>query len=646
MEITVEAQNFLEGTYNYGGSTATIRVYSTKSFITSDNEIVSFGEVGSQGFFKSIPCTIVDGTLHCPSFTLPSTDDGLDDQTARFIFVLFDYKNNKREILFANLYVPSNLGPSLTFAEIVLANKRTVPWRDTSVYTKTEINNLLSFALNDASDLVKGRMRLSVAPVLATDPVVPGYNDPTWAGLNQSPALWAQVKATNNPKITIPAAETSEQYDPGPIRLPNGDIWVYVKGALRIYAWKSTDNGATFTIQNGGVAVLVPGTGEAYAVVEPAVVYDAATNTIRMWYKGINTSGGVPHISYATASGSAPTVFTKQGTILTAATVSTAFESGATLTDLSINDVIRIGGQYYFYGTYGVAAGLRIFVARGTSWNNPVPLAVCLSEGLKFNVQKPTVFRLPNSSLYYMIFSEGGQQNIPTQSPLKYMRVATSLDGITWERADESIMLIPTHDLSGTGTQWESAQVFTPAILKKNTSNYDEPVVIDNRIQLYYSGVNLDYVARVGILYLYPQAARQSSPAIIMSGETTDMPKVWLTSTSGGINGATISTISDAGGVGWFIGSNMKINHDQTLVAQDADLAGDGIYIDRDGTIAFYQMIAGVATQNGFLRDGVLTWNGDVKITDATKGLILKDAADALFKRITLNAGALVITPV
>lgn len=184
--ITISSQTFFDGAYQYGGSTATVRIYANKSFIAADGTVVPMGRVGSMAFFKAVACTILSGTLTIPSFTVPSTTDALDDQTARFTFVLYDHKNSQREILFANikggqLAIPSNLGSSLTFAQIALSNQAQQPLRDTSVYTKTETNTQISLAagtLNDASDAIKGRTRLSVAPASSADPVAVGDNDP------------------------------------------------------------------------------------------------------------------------------------------------------------------------------------------------------------------------------------------------------------------------------------------------------------------------------------------------------------------------------------------------------------------------------------------------------------------------------------
>lgn len=153
--ITILAQTFFAGGYQYGGSTATIRIYATKPFIAADGSAIPAGAVGTSAFYKSVACTVASNTLTCPSFTLPSTTDALDDQTARFTFVLYDHRGTKREILFANikggqLSIPSNLGLALTFAQIAISNQSAQPLRDTSVYTKGEANTQIALALANA----------------------------------------------------------------------------------------------------------------------------------------------------------------------------------------------------------------------------------------------------------------------------------------------------------------------------------------------------------------------------------------------------------------------------------------------------------------------------------------------------------------
>jgi hypothetical protein len=240
LNITISEHVFATGLYQYGGSTATLRVYVNKSFIASDGTIVPQGAVGGTGFYKEVACTITDDTLTIPSFVLPSTMDALDDQTSSYTFVLYDSKRAKRDTLFASvrggrLILPSNLGSTLTFAQIVISNQSQQPLRDASVYTKVETNTQIELALgtlNDASTTVKGRTRLSVAPALPGSPIAVGDNDPRLAGLPVDPATTTSlgmvqlssaplsaatpivVAKTDNASITNPGVVTTTTSSP------------------------------------------------------------------------------------------------------------------------------------------------------------------------------------------------------------------------------------------------------------------------------------------------------------------------------------------------------------------------------------------------------------------------------------------------
>jgi hypothetical protein len=259
--VTVSSQTFLAGTYNYGGSFGTIKVFSNKTFIAFDGTIVPFGEVGGSGFFKSVTCSVASNTLSCPSFALPSTTDALDDQTARYTFVLYDSKNVKRDILFANLFVPSSLGSNLTFAQIVLANKQTVPNRDTSTYTRTETNAQIALAagaLNDASDSVKGRTRLSAAPVSSASPIALAENDKRVPDIvNAAPFGFSNIST---------AAQNATAFTNALAALPASG------GCLQIPGSTSTSpqmNAVTITGRNG---LIIEAAGQSVNITSSAAV--------------------------------------------------------------------------------------------------------------------------------------------------------------------------------------------------------------------------------------------------------------------------------------------------------------------------------------------------------------------------------------
>src|SRR5947209_9175088 len=83
--------------YNYGGSTASLRIYADRTFTTSTGTIVVQGTPGSTTFYKQVNCTVAGTTLTVPSFTIDTTSDALDDRQATFTFVLFDSRAVRRD---------------------------------------------------------------------------------------------------------------------------------------------------------------------------------------------------------------------------------------------------------------------------------------------------------------------------------------------------------------------------------------------------------------------------------------------------------------------------------------------------------------------------------------------------------------------
>lgn len=105
------------------------------------------GTPGSGAFFKSVACTIAAGIISIPSIALPSTTDGLDVQTARYTAVFFDSKGIKRDNFFPNEFALTNTLPTpVSWAQIRISAGASQPLRDTSVYTKTEVNNQIQLA--------------------------------------------------------------------------------------------------------------------------------------------------------------------------------------------------------------------------------------------------------------------------------------------------------------------------------------------------------------------------------------------------------------------------------------------------------------------------------------------------------------------
>lgn len=315
------------------------------------------------------------------------------------------------------------------------------------------------------------------------------------------PSDWGFTEAPGQPGIDVAdnPAETVEQYVPAPIELSNGDVWVYVKGQSRIYAWLSTDGGVTFSLENGGSPVIAPGSGgswdDAFAL-EPMAIYDEGTDTIHLWYKGFDGANWA--WGYATAPGSDPTEVTKDAgnPILTAADVSTDIGGGA-VGDLAISDVIVIDGTVHFYG-YCFHGGLyKLIQATGPDFSSPSGAEVILnSESGSFEVTSPSVFRMPGfgPALYVMFYTRGGASTAPPRG----LRVGTSSDGETWDFSDTAYIL------EGSGSGWIEDGIYAASMLKETTSPYVSPIVDGSaRWRLFVSGIE-DGTANAGLHYMEP----------------------------------------------------------------------------------------------------------------------------------------------
>lgn len=315
------------------------------------------------------------------------------------------------------------------------------------------------------------------------------------------PTVWNVVRESTNPVINVAnnPNETAEQYVPAAIQLGNGDVWVYVKGAHTIYAWKSTDGGVTFALQNSNNPVINiggVGTWDHGSVVEPCAVYDSANSTIHLWYKGTDDATGATDWGWghATAPDSTPTVFTKDaGNPIISNSSGNTQLGGAGLTDFAVSDVVKIGSTYHFYGYALYNSVYRIVHATGTSWNDPGSLSVITSAPSDWRtvIQGPCVFTY--GSLYGMFYALGGTQPSFTRA----IFVGSSTDGSTWNFQGGEI-------LGPVGTGWELLETYLGRVVKTSTSPFSAPVTdTSGRWHFYYSGYD-GSKANVGLAYLTP----------------------------------------------------------------------------------------------------------------------------------------------
>lgn len=198
----------------YPGSTCTLRIYSNATFVASDGQVVMAGTPGSGAFFKSVPCTIASGIISIPQFTLPSTTDALDVQTAKYTAIFYDSKGVKRDTYLADFPVPLSLGTSQTWGQIRLYKSGKQPMPDTTTYTRTQTDAQIQLALgtlNTANVGLLGRIETATAPadsvhpkaVLTEDPRIPtqAEND-ALAGTVGAPSSINKFVTNDDPRLT------------------------------------------------------------------------------------------------------------------------------------------------------------------------------------------------------------------------------------------------------------------------------------------------------------------------------------------------------------------------------------------------------------------------------------------------------------
>lgn len=162
------------------GTTATLRYTYTSDFVDSTGAPVL------HGLYKDITCTAAAGVLSVPSHTIISTLDALVNPLVTLNAQFLDERGAKRSWQFQNFQVPTTT--PTTIGALTIFNQGSSLVLPPDWYLDAiQVQNLINIAqgtLNDASDVVKGRTYLSVAPASASSPNAVGANDYAAVGHN------------------------------------------------------------------------------------------------------------------------------------------------------------------------------------------------------------------------------------------------------------------------------------------------------------------------------------------------------------------------------------------------------------------------------------------------------------------------------
>jgi hypothetical protein len=137
-QLTVNATTV--NNWTFGGSTATIRLYATKTFVTSTGTTVLAGT--TSGFYKTISCTVSGTTLNCLSSTIDSTTNA-SVPTAKFVADLYDQNGRARTRFFEAFSVPTTLGTTITWEQLRVYNSGTQATLPNTYLTAAQTTNLI-----------------------------------------------------------------------------------------------------------------------------------------------------------------------------------------------------------------------------------------------------------------------------------------------------------------------------------------------------------------------------------------------------------------------------------------------------------------------------------------------------------------------
>lgn len=129
--------------WQYGGSTAKLRIYAGEQFQTSDGNIVMPGSPTRGRWYKEITCSVSGTSLTIPQTVIDSTTDS-DIPRVTYTAIFFDSNGVQRDVYMPDFRMPSSYGSTITWAQIRTFNLARPARLATNYYTADQVNTLLS----------------------------------------------------------------------------------------------------------------------------------------------------------------------------------------------------------------------------------------------------------------------------------------------------------------------------------------------------------------------------------------------------------------------------------------------------------------------------------------------------------------------
>lgn len=225
---------------------------------------------------------------------------------------------------------------------------------------------------------------------------------------------------------------------------------------------------------NGGSISKVSDRWDKSGVSMAHMIYDSLTNVIHMWYMGYSDSlyPSVFGVGDATASGDAPSTFTKQGQVFSGEFPGAngyASQTGY----LKVSSVVkgRETGKYYFHGlmpgngTTWTDSTIRLWQGVSATINGNIDSSqqILAPIGTHTLLENPTVWYGDDGN-YWMIHTNGYTDLNGGIDSVQYLQTAKSpsLKNPSWT-VQPGIVFYPTKD-----STWMGKRVYNAQLLKKH----------------------------------------------------------------------------------------------------------------------------------------------------------------------------------
>jgi hypothetical protein len=259
--------------WQYGGTTARVRIFSNQKFITSDSQLIMQSLPTSNAWYKEINCTVSSNTLTIPQTVLDSTTDS-SNPAATYIAYIYDYNNVRRDTWISNFRVPTSAGTTVSWAQILLYNQNAANPPPPGYYTNDQVNVLIAAAIASGGSLSSTSSRIekdqslysnSLASAVATlcpggtcsTPTLLNITRPLTVGANLTVPKGLTINFTGEGKLTLSAGVTltiTNFLDPGSRQVfdssASGAKVLFAKAAvdeLKIAWWTGTGTNINVT---------------------------------------------------------------------------------------------------------------------------------------------------------------------------------------------------------------------------------------------------------------------------------------------------------------------------------------------------------------------------------------------------------------